>query len=167
MGRPKSTGEIKSHQQHLLMAPSEVKAIDEWMFANRLKSRGEAIRRLCQIGMGVELHGAEVEATFGRLWEAVGAYEGHRPMRPDDFQDVLRRPTRSGDFDNLPKDEIWQEIVIMLAKVYQDVESILDSTAVLKINEVDQGSEILQNHAERTHKFQDARSRYLKRSKSA
>jgi len=54
MARPKSDGEIKSHQQHLLMMPSEVKAIDDWMFANKLKSRGEAIRRLCRIGMRVE-----------------------------------------------------------------------------------------------------------------
>lgn len=50
MGRKKSEGEIKSHQQHLLMAPSEIEAIDDWAFEHRIRSRGEAIRRLAQMG---------------------------------------------------------------------------------------------------------------------
>ncbi len=54
MGRKKSDAEIKSHQQHLLMAPSEIEAIDNWMFENRIRSRGEAIRRLCQTGIVLE-----------------------------------------------------------------------------------------------------------------
>ncbi|MCF1744707.1 hypothetical protein [Paradevosia shaoguanensis] len=53
MARPKATGETKSHQQHLLMTPSEVQAIDDWRFKNRIGSRGEAIRRLCQNGLVV------------------------------------------------------------------------------------------------------------------
>lgn len=65
MARPKSTGEIKSHQQHLLMTPSEVKAIDDWRFANRIGSRGDAIRRLCEIGMGVDQVG--VPSAIGHL----------------------------------------------------------------------------------------------------
>lgn len=43
--------EIKDQRIITLMTPTEVKAIDDWMFANRVRSRGEAIRRLCQIGM--------------------------------------------------------------------------------------------------------------------
>jgi len=35
------------------MAPSEVAAIDEWGFQNRIRTRGEAIRRLCQIGLAL------------------------------------------------------------------------------------------------------------------
>ena len=67
MARPKSTGETKSHQQHLLMAPSEVKAIDDWMFRNRVRSRGEAIRRLCQIGILVDSKIDEVAETATEL----------------------------------------------------------------------------------------------------
>lgn len=33
------------------MTPTEVKAIDDWRFANRVSSRGEAIRRLCQTAL--------------------------------------------------------------------------------------------------------------------
>jgi hypothetical protein len=43
--------EIKNQRIITLMTPSELESIDEWMFKNRLKSRGEAIRRLCHLGM--------------------------------------------------------------------------------------------------------------------
>jgi hypothetical protein len=33
------------------MTPSEVKALDDWAFANRIRSRGEAIRRLIEVGL--------------------------------------------------------------------------------------------------------------------
>jgi hypothetical protein len=31
--------------------PSEVKAIDDWSFARRIRSRGEAVRRLIETGL--------------------------------------------------------------------------------------------------------------------
>lgn len=46
--------ETKDQRIITLMTNSEVKAIDDWMFANRIKSRGEAMRRLIQIAMELE-----------------------------------------------------------------------------------------------------------------
>ncbi len=46
--------ELKDQRVVTMMSPSELEAIDEWMFKNRLKSRGEAIRRLCHVGMRAE-----------------------------------------------------------------------------------------------------------------
>lgn len=43
--------ELKDQRVVTMMSPSELEAIDNWMFANRIRSRGDAIRRLCQIGM--------------------------------------------------------------------------------------------------------------------
>jgi len=43
--------ELKDQRVVTMMSPSELEAIDDWMFKNRIRSRGEAIRRLCQIGM--------------------------------------------------------------------------------------------------------------------
>ncbi|HTM78988.1 MAG TPA: hypothetical protein VL133_15350 [Devosia sp.] len=43
--------ETKSIKFQLMLSPSEAEQIDNWMFANRLKSRAEAIRQLCEIGM--------------------------------------------------------------------------------------------------------------------
>jgi hypothetical protein len=34
-----------------MMSHAEVKAIDDWSFANRIRSRGEAIRRLIELGL--------------------------------------------------------------------------------------------------------------------
>lgn len=38
----------------IMMSASEVKAIDDWSFENRIRSRAEAIRRLCQMGLGLD-----------------------------------------------------------------------------------------------------------------
>ena len=43
--------ELKDQRVVTMMTPSELQAIDDWMFANRIRSRGEAIRRLCQVGL--------------------------------------------------------------------------------------------------------------------
>src|ERR1700674_3828511 len=34
------------------MTPNELEALDDWAFANRIRSRGEAIRRLIEAGLG-------------------------------------------------------------------------------------------------------------------
>ncbi|NVP55989.1 hypothetical protein [Mycoplana rhizolycopersici] len=38
----------------IMMSDAELKAIDDWRFANRVATRSEAVRRLCQIGLQVE-----------------------------------------------------------------------------------------------------------------
>jgi hypothetical protein len=43
--------EMKSERITTMMTPSEVKVIDDWAFANRIRSRGEAIRRLIEVGL--------------------------------------------------------------------------------------------------------------------
>src|SRR4029077_19304985 len=44
--------EMKTERITTMMTPSEVKVIDDWAFANRIRSRGEAIRRLIDLGLG-------------------------------------------------------------------------------------------------------------------
>lgn len=43
--------ELKDQRVVTMMSPSELEAIDDWMFRNRLRSRAEAIRHLCRLGM--------------------------------------------------------------------------------------------------------------------
>jgi hypothetical protein len=43
--------ERRTERIPLLMTPSEVQALDDWAFANRIRSRGEAIRRLIEAGL--------------------------------------------------------------------------------------------------------------------
>lgn len=43
--------ELKDQRVVTMMSPSELKAIDDWGFANRIRSRAEAVRRLCRIAL--------------------------------------------------------------------------------------------------------------------
>lgn len=43
--------EKKSLKFQMMMSPQEAERLDDWMFQNRLRSRAEAIRQLCQIGI--------------------------------------------------------------------------------------------------------------------
>jgi hypothetical protein len=43
--------ELKTERVTTMMTPSEVKAVDDWSFAQRIRSRGEAIRRLIELGL--------------------------------------------------------------------------------------------------------------------
>ena len=43
--------ERKTIRIPVLMTPSELNALDDWAFANRVRSRGEAIRRLVEAGI--------------------------------------------------------------------------------------------------------------------
>lgn len=55
--------ELKDQRVVTMMTASELEAIDDWMFKNRIRSRGEAIRRLCQIG----LESSHIVEDFERL----------------------------------------------------------------------------------------------------
>jgi len=46
--------ELKDQRVVTMMSPSELNAIDDWMFNHRMRSRGEAIRRLTQLGMSLD-----------------------------------------------------------------------------------------------------------------
>ena len=65
MARPKKPdGEVKDQRVPLVMSPSELNELDDWMHENRIRSRGEAIRRLCQMGMAA---GRDKEVVGDRL----------------------------------------------------------------------------------------------------
>ena len=49
--RRRVADEQKTERVQLLMTPSEVKAVDDWSFENRVRGRSEAIRRLIELGL--------------------------------------------------------------------------------------------------------------------
>lgn len=49
---PLMADDLKTERVVVLMAPADLAALDTWRFANRISSRGEAIRRLVQLGLG-------------------------------------------------------------------------------------------------------------------
>lgn len=43
--------ELKTIKFQMMLSESEARAIDDWGFAHRIRSRAEAIRRLCQLSL--------------------------------------------------------------------------------------------------------------------
>lgn len=57
------TEELKTERVLTMMTPSEVRRVDDWSFENRIRSRGEAIRRLIELGLdAAKLDAKEPEA---------------------------------------------------------------------------------------------------------
>lgn len=54
MMRAMTTSDPKTERVQLLISKPELDAVDDWMFAHRLRSRSEAIRRLIQMGLDAE-----------------------------------------------------------------------------------------------------------------
>lgn len=54
--------EKRTEKFQLMMTPSEIEAIDDWGFKQRIRTRAEAIRRLCQIGLVATEYSAEALA---------------------------------------------------------------------------------------------------------
>ncbi|CUX41130.1 hypothetical protein CFBP6626_00360 [Agrobacterium tumefaciens] len=56
--------ELKDQRIPIMMSGSELAALDDWSFNNRIRSRGEAIRRLIQIGLVLDGNKKELNARF-------------------------------------------------------------------------------------------------------
>lgn len=52
--------ELKDQRIPIMMSNSELTALDDWSFKNRIRSRGEAIRRLIHIGLEVDQRSQEL-----------------------------------------------------------------------------------------------------------
>lgn len=82
--------EPRQNRIPFMMSDTELAAVDEWRFANKIATRAEAIRRLCQIGLRFDeaaddLH-KDVNAIMERLVEAaseVNAGLSAEPRRYD------------------------------------------------------------------------------------
>ena len=55
--------ELKTIKFQLMLSQPEADAIDDWGFKNRIRSRAEAIRRLCQMGLAVDALTEGLEKT--------------------------------------------------------------------------------------------------------
>ncbi len=56
--------ELKDQRIPIMMSGSELAALDDWSFNNRIRSRGEAIRRLIQIGLVLDGNKKDLNARF-------------------------------------------------------------------------------------------------------
>lgn len=109
--------ELKDQRVVTMMSPTDLETIDEWSFQNRIRSRGEAIRRLCRVGL-----------------DATTALDGLRSPAADianESAKLLRALEQSGD------DEQRTELVVnylfdmnrLVGEVLQAVSRMVDTTA--------------------------------------
>lgn len=46
--------DLKTIKFQMMLSPSDAEAIDDWSFRHRIRSRAEAIRILCRMGMAYD-----------------------------------------------------------------------------------------------------------------
>lgn len=66
----KAASEPKDQRIPIMMSASEVAAVDDWMFKNRVRSRAEAIRRLCHAAVLSEDWLADIASEHRALMDA-------------------------------------------------------------------------------------------------
>jgi hypothetical protein len=141
--------EKKTIKFQMMLSESEAAAIDDWGFSNRIRSRAEAIRRLCQMGIAYDVD--EIRHIPGRL--AANSKEtidiAHRIVeasrRPgnEHLLEIVDRLIKVG-VDYLDLLNEVQAPIVKAAATHQieDVDQIVDSlNAVEKaVNEATSGS---------------------------
>lgn len=87
--------ELKTIKFQMMLSESEAKQIDDWGFAHRIRSRAEAIRRLCQIGMQADKDLEQIRAQTDATYEYVAnrvdrAVSNARNWKsPEDFKNSI------------------------------------------------------------------------------
>ena len=87
--------ELKDVRIPIMMSATEVEAIDDWAFSHRIRSRAEAIRRLCQVGISYDHHlvdqftGAATAAIIQSARALVGVYTKAIERRDEDLMRLV------------------------------------------------------------------------------
>ncbi|NKJ96893.1 hypothetical protein GFM14_36230 [Rhizobium leguminosarum bv. viciae] len=55
-----------------MMSEKELTSVDDWRFKNRISTRADALRRLCKLGMALDILMPDLEAALARLTHAAG-----------------------------------------------------------------------------------------------
>ncbi|MDK1494003.1 hypothetical protein QN219_28890 [Sinorhizobium sp. 7-81] len=66
--------EPKTIKFQLMLSEAEAKAIDDWGFENRIRSRAEAIRRLCAAALELDSRANRIDFNLGRVDSATGRF---------------------------------------------------------------------------------------------
>ncbi|MCV3764052.1 hypothetical protein [Rhizobium sp. TRM95796] len=107
-GRPEND-EPKSERFNMFISPSEMKAIDEWAWENRIRSKSEAVRRLAAIGLNLHNGLREFveynEEYTNRIYDIQGSLE-----------ETVAKYSSTGKADDTDLREMTKEEALNLAK---------------------------------------------------
>lgn len=87
MARPR-LGESETERLHVKISADEITSIEDWRYANRIPSRSEAVRRLCQIGLS---------------WDRDGKVLLKRAQRALKATIMIMERVSKADIENMPK----------------------------------------------------------------
>lgn len=84
MTNQETKAEQKSQRFNMFMSPSEMQAIDEWAWEHKIRSKSEAVRRLCQIALSLEPLIMEAkEAAKLELDASIAIFKEIRPFQSE------------------------------------------------------------------------------------
>lgn len=115
-------GEQKTERFNMFMSPSESQAIDDWMWANRIRSKSEAVRRLVQIALRFEASAKRIDIAGRRL---SSAYE----------EMVQTYRHQSSEEAGSPLDAI--DVLTSTRKIIERTRDIIDAVANPDLQRVD------------------------------
>jgi hypothetical protein len=92
--KKKPEDELKNQRIPIMMTEAELKLIDDWSFKNRIRSRGEAIRRLCNIGVFASDELPGIHSTSDKMVELMAgairaANRGNDRLAVNMFTDLI------------------------------------------------------------------------------
>ncbi|MFH1558515.1 MAG: hypothetical protein ABII76_27255 [Pseudomonadota bacterium] len=99
--------EPKDQRIPIMMSASEVKAIDDWSFEHRVRTRAEAVRRLCQIGLHYD--GDVIENADDALLDA--ATEGIRAL------EWVKEAMDKGNIEGI--DNLFKSLLLTFSKLIE------------------------------------------------
>ncbi|MBB5702119.1 PAS domain-containing protein [Ochrobactrum daejeonense] len=135
MARPR-LGESDSKRLQMVITEDELKAIDEWRFANKIENRSEAIRRLCQVGIEVD---SDLDEATDLIDEALKIAEAHwDEMREDVHAQAKEGNTNDPSFILLRERmgaahsiyERLDQLHVLLISMYNRITPIIDERKI-------------------------------------
>lgn len=107
----------RDHRIPIMMSAAEVKAIDDWSFENRVRTRSKAIRQAMMLGINAEEKSAQAYQVIGQLLSLCGMFESDEGQRALDYFSQTERfdpeflPWPAGAFpDRMSEAELLEAI---------------------------------------------------------
>lgn len=91
--------EQKTERFNMFMSPSELKAIEDWAWEKRIRSKSEAVRRLCQIALTLEGNSDGIKKALEKFAE-----------KAEQFRSIIDAWEDEAEKAGVPNDEVEKAV---------------------------------------------------------